>query len=126
MARTALKIVLGFLSTAVFFAAFALVGDVVLAALAAISVVVAQIVFGRTTSAKPSVAIWGSLAIVLTLTGVSLAGDDTTEPLVSQTDVTGTVTDCACKPAAKVRGLPVPFRHAPEAPKALAPAPGPV
>ena len=52
----------------------------VLAALAAISVVVAQIVFGRTTSAKPSVALWGSLAIVLTLTGVSLAGDDTTEP----------------------------------------------
>jgi hypothetical protein len=94
--------------------------------LAAISVVVAQIVFGRTTSAKPSVAIWGSLAIVLTLTGVSLAGDDTTEPLVSQTDITGTVTDCACKPAAKVRSLPVPFRHAPQTPKALAPAPGPV
>lgn len=126
MARTTLKVLLGFLSTAVFFAAFVLVGDVVLAAFAAIAVVVAQIVFGRTTSAKPSVAIWGSLAIVLTLTGVSLAGDDTTEPPVSQTDITGAVTDCACKPAAKVRGLPVPFRPTPEAPKALAPPPGPV
>ena len=126
MAHTALKIVLGFLSTAVFFAAFVLVGDVLLAAVAALAVIVAQFVFGRTTGAKPSMAIWGSLAIVLTLTGVSLAGDDTTDPLLSQTDITGTVTDCACKPAAKVRSLAVPFRHAPQTPKALAPALGPV
>ncbi|MES2166176.1 MAG: hypothetical protein V4458_03925 [Pseudomonadota bacterium] len=126
MAHTALKIVLGFLSTAVFFAAFVLVGDVLLAAVAALAVIVAQFVFGRTTGAKPSMAIWGSLAIVLTLTGVSLAGDDTTDPLLSQTDITGAVANCACKPATKVHGLPVPFRQSPGTTKALAPAPGPV
>lgn len=123
MARTALKILLGFLSTAVFFVAFVLVGDVLLAAFAALAVVVAQFVFGRTTGARPSMAIWGSLAIVLTLTGISLMGDDTTDPLLSQTDITGSVANCACKPATKVRGLPVPFGATP---KALAPAPGPV
>lgn len=123
MARTALKILLGFLSTAVFFVAFVLVGDVLLAAFAALAVVVAQFVFGRTTGARPSMAIWGSLVIVLTLTGISLMGDDTTDPLLSQTDITGSVANCACKPATKVRGLPVPFGATP---KALAPAPGPV
>lgn len=123
MARTALNILLGFLSTAVFFVTFILVGDVLLAAVAALAVIVVQFVLGRTTGARPSAAIWGSLAIVLTLTGVSLAGDDTTVPLAAQTDITGSVENCACKPATKVRGLPVPFRAAP---KALAPAPGPV
>jgi hypothetical protein len=123
MARTALKILFGFLSTAVFFAAFVLVGDVLLAAIAAAAVVVVQFVLGRTTSAKPGVAMWASLAVVLTLTGASLMGDDPTVPLASQADVTGSVANCACKPATKVRGLPIPFRSAP---KTLAPAPGPV
>lgn len=122
MARTALKILLGFLSTAVFFAAFVVVGDVLLAAIAATAVVVVQFVFGRTTSAKPSASMWASLAIVLILTGVSLKGDDVTASLASQTDVTGSVANCACTPAAKVlRGLAGPFR---QTPKALAPAPG--
>jgi hypothetical protein len=123
MAHTALKILLGFLSTAVFLAAFVLVGDVLLAAIAAAAVVLVQFVLGRTTSAKPGIAMWASLAIVLTLTGVSLMGDDATVPLASQADVTGSVANCACKPVTKVRGLPVPFHSAP---KTLAPAPGPV
>lgn len=122
MARTALKILLGFLSTAVFFATFVLVGDILLATIAAIAVVVVQFVFGRTTSAKPSVAIWASLAIVLTLTGISLKGDDANASLASQTDVTGSVDNCACKPMDKVRSLAAPlFRQTPKAP---APAPG--
>jgi hypothetical protein len=54
MARTALKILLGFLSTAVFFSAFVLIGDVLLAAIAATAVVVGQIVFGRTTEQDPA------------------------------------------------------------------------
>lgn len=123
MARTALKILFGFLSTAVFFAAFVLIGDILLAALAATAVVVVQFVFGRTTSAKPSVAIWASLAIVIALTGVSMTGDDANASLMSPTDVTGSVSNCACKPTTKVQGLPIPFRAAP---KALAPAPGTV
>ncbi|TKT72503.1 hypothetical protein YH63_014265 [Afipia massiliensis] len=121
MARTALKILLGFLSTAVFFAAFIVVGDVLLAAIAGTAIVVVQFVFGRTTSAKPSVAMWASLAIVLTLTGISLRGDDASASLASETDVTGSVANCACTPADKVRRLAVPFRQTPKAP---APAPG--
>jgi hypothetical protein len=121
MARTALKILFGFLSTAVFFAAFVLIGDILLAAIAATAVVVVQFVFGRTTSAKPGVAMWASLAVVLTLTGVSLMGDDATASQAFQTEITGSVSNCACKPATKVRGLP--FRTTP---RALAPAPGPV
>jgi hypothetical protein len=119
MARTALKILLGFLSTVVFFAAFNLVGDVLLAAIAAIAVVIAQFVFGRTTGAGPSRTIWASLAIVLFLVGFSLTGDDTANALAVQTDVTGSVANCACKPAAKVRGL-----QFLQTPKTLAPLPG--
>jgi hypothetical protein len=123
MARTTLKVLLGFLSTAVFFAAFALVGDVLLAAIAAIAVVIVQFVFGRTTDARPSRTIWASLAIVLFLVGFSLTGDDAANALASQTEVTGSVSGCACKPVTKARILPVPFRSEP---KALAPARGPV
>lgn len=124
MARTALKILLGFLSTAVFFAAFVAVGDVVLAALAATAIVVAQVVFGRTTGARPSLAIWASLALVLTLTGVTLAGDDTaTASAASPTEFTGSISKCDCKPSVK-RGNIQLAPHS--APKTLAPAPGPV
>jgi len=124
MARTTLRILLGFLSTAIFFAAFVLVGDVLLAALAAAAVVVGQIVFGRTTGARPSHAVWASLALVLTLTGVTLAGDDTTSAsLASPAEFTGSVSNCACKPSAKPGHIPL----APQsAPKTLAPSPGPV
>jgi hypothetical protein len=124
MARATLKIVLGFLSTAMFFVAFVLVGDVVLAALAATAVVIAQVVFGRTTGAKPSLAIWASLALILTLTGVTLAGDDTTATsLASPAEFTGSISNCACKPSSKSGNIPL-APHS--APKALAPAPGPV
>lgn len=124
MARTALRILLGFLSTAVFFAAFVLVGDVVLAALAATAVVLAQVVFGRTTGARPSLAIWASLALILTLTGVTLAGDDTASAaLALPAEFTGSVSNCACKPTGKPGSIPL-APHS--APKALAPAPGAV
>lgn len=107
MARTALKILLGFLSTAVFFAAFVLIGDVVLAALTATAVVVAQVVFGRTTGAKPSASIWASLALVFALTGLTLAGDDTASAaLAFPAEVTGSVSNCACKPGTKPVSTP--------------------
>lgn len=121
MARTALKILLGFLSTVVFFTVFNLVGDVLVAAIAAVAVVIVQFVFGRTTGASPSRTIWASLAIVLFLVGFSLTGDDTANALASPTEITGSVSSCACKPATKARLLPVPFNSAP---KALAPSTG--
>jgi len=124
MARTTFRILLGFLSTAVFFAAFVLIGDVLLSALAAVTVVIAQVVFGRTTGAQPSVAIWASLALVLTLTGITLAGDDTASAsLAIPAEVTGSVSNCACKPGTKPVSTPLPPHSAL---KALAPAPGAV
>jgi hypothetical protein len=121
MARTALKILLGFLSTAVFFAAFALIGDVLLAAVAAVTVVIAQVVFGRTTGARPSAAIWASLALVLALTGVTLAGDDTASAsLAFPAEFTGSVSNCACKPGSKPGNVSLPPHSSL---KALAPAP---
>ncbi len=124
MAHTVLKILLGFLSTAVFFAAFVLIGDVGLAALTAAAVVVAQVVLGRTTGAKPSASIWASLALVLALTGLTLAGDDTTAAsLASPAEFTGSVSNCACKPSNKSGDIQL-APHS--APKTLAPAPGPV
>lgn len=123
MARTTLKILLGFISTAVFFAAFVLIGDVVLAALAAVAAVVAQVVLGRTTGARPSASIWASLALVLALTGLTLAGDDTASAsLAIPAEYTGSVSNCACKPGAKPVSTPLPphsalkaLAHAPDA-----------
>jgi hypothetical protein len=124
MARTSLNILLGFLSTAIFFATFNLIGDVLLAAIAAVAVVIVQFVFGRTTGTNPSRTIWASLAIVIFLVGFSLTGDDAASAsMITQTDVTGSASSCACRPTTKADGLPVPFRAAP---KSLAPAHGAV
>lgn len=98
MARTTFKIFFGFLSTAGFVAAFALAGDVLLAALAAVSIVIVQFVFGQTTQAKPGALMWVSLALVIGLTSLSLRGDDS-RAIASPAKVS-TQTDCACKPQA--------------------------
>ena len=121
MARALQKTLLGFLSTLVFFAAFFLIGDVLLAAIAALIVAVAQFVLWRTTKVSPGASIWASLAIVIVLTGLSLKGDDTF-PAVDAAQVNAQQPNCHCsaqKGANPARAMQVPFR---EAPKALAPA----
>jgi hypothetical protein len=120
MARAFPKALLGFLSTAVFFAAFFLVGDILIAAFAAFLVAVAQFVLSRSAKVNPGLSIWASLAIVVALTGLSLQGENT----LAGVDATqaSTAPDCHCsalKPADSARAMHVPFR---EAPKALAPA----
>lgn len=120
MARALQKTLLGFLSTLVFFAAFFLVGDVLLAAIAALMVAIAQFVLWRTTKISPGGSIWASLAIVIVLTGLSLKGDDTL-PAVDAAQVNAQQPNCHCsaqKGANPARAMQVPFR---EAPKALAP-----
>lgn len=112
MARLLQKTLAGFLSAAVFFAAFFAAGDVLIAALGAIAVATVQLVLwngGRATRLP----IWASLAIVITLTGATLAGDDAAS-LVVPVRFDGPAADCACKtqPTLKARALPAPRSEA--------------
>lgn len=120
MARALQKTLLGFLSTLVFFAAFFLVGDVLIAAFAAFIVAVAQFVLSRSAKVNPGLSIWASLAIVIALTGLSLKGDDTF-PAVDAAQLNALQPNCHCsaqKTANPARAMRVPFH---EAPKVLAP-----
>ncbi|MGL5166367.1 MAG: hypothetical protein ACRC9K_10825 [Afipia sp.] len=123
MARTLQNILLGFLSTAVFFAGFFLIGDVLIAALTAFAVAVVQLVLGRTTKVNPGLSVLASLAVVFTITGLSLRGDDTFSAL-DATQVNALQQNCHCdaqKTTSPAHATPVPLR---EVPKALAPAGG--
>lgn len=119
------KTLLGFLSTAVFFAAFFMIGDVLLAAVAAVGVAIVQFVLWRTAHVSPGIAIWASLAVVIALTGLSLHGDDAFADMdVSQASAPAHNCHCATPNArTTLHALPVPFR---ERAKVLAPAAGPV
>lgn len=124
MAYVIQRALLGFLSTAAFFATFFVIGDVLIAAIGGFAVAVVQFVLGQTTRAKPGFLMWASLALVLALTGVTLMGEDAFGSLGSAALVDGSGPDCACrKPLTPVHAEPVPLR---DVPKALAPAPGPV
>ncbi len=123
MAHVLRKPLTGFLSTAVFFAAFFLVGDVLIAAFTAFVFAVVQFILTRTATNGSGLPILASLAVVIALTGLSLKGDDTF-PAMDATQVNATQPNCHCgaqKTTAPARAAPVPFR---EAPKALAPADG--
>lgn len=113
MARLLQKILAGFLSAAVFFAAFFAAGDVLIAALGAIAVATVQLVLGWNGGRAARLPIWASLAIVLTLTGATLAGDDAAS-LVMPVRFDGPAADCACKPqpTLKARAMPAPRSEA--------------
>ncbi len=70
------RLLVGFLSTIVFFAACVVAGDVLLAAIAAIATVIAQLVLGWTVRGSYGGMTWASLAVILTLAGTTFAGDD--------------------------------------------------
>jgi intracellular septation protein A len=70
------RLPVSFLSTIVFFAIYIAAGDVLFAAIAAIATVIAQLVLGWTTYGSRGGMTWASLAVVLTLTGTTFAGDD--------------------------------------------------
>lgn len=117
-----MKVLLGFLSTAVFFAAFFLIGDVLIAAIAAIAVAVTQFVLWRTTQSSPGLSVLASLAVVIALTGLSLHGEDTF-PVLNPMQVNTTQPDCQCSPKQNipVRATPVPSY---DVPNVVAPPPG--
>ncbi len=123
MAQAVQKILLGFLSTAVFFAAFFLIGDVLIAAFSAFVFAVVQFIFTRTATNGSGLPILASLVVVIALTSLSLRGDDTFAP-AGAAQVSAAQPNCHCsaqKSAAPVRAMIVPFR---EVPKALAPVRG--
>jgi len=127
MARAIRNTLLGFLSTAVFFAGFFLIGDVLIAAFAAFIVAVVQFVITRTATLGSGLPVLASLAVVIALTSLSLRGDDSflaLEP--AQASIVQPNCHCTSNTAAPLRATPVPFREAPNtlAPKALAPAGG--
>lgn len=115
------KILLGFLSTAIFFVAFVLIGDVLIAAFSAIAVAVTQFVLGKSARTTPGLSVMASLFVVLALTGLSLAGDDP----VSAWDaiqVNASQSSCHCQtPATPAHVTPIPLH---EAPQGLASKPG--
>lgn len=119
------RTLLGFLSTAVFFAAFFMIDDVLMAAFAAVGVAIVQFVLWRTANVRPGFAIWASMAVVIALTGLSLHGDDAFADMdVSQASAPAHNCHCATPNArTTLHALPVPFR---ERAKVLAPAAGPV
>lgn len=122
MARALRNTLLGFLSTAVFFAGFFLIGDVLIAAFAAFIVAVAQFVMTRTATLGSGLPILASLAVVIALTGLSLKGEDSFPGLdPEQASIVQPNCHCTSNTTAPVRATPVPFR---EEPKALAPAGG--
>ena len=84
MARNVLNGILSCLSTAVFFATFVLVGDVLVAATAAVATAVVQFVVRQSVYHRTGVLMWASLALVIALTGLSLTGDDAFASTLSQ------------------------------------------
>jgi intracellular septation protein A len=72
------KLATGFVSTIAFFAAFAIAGDVLIAAAVALAGAATQFVLVRTAQRKPDAttrtASWASLALVLVVTGTTLVG----------------------------------------------------
>ncbi len=71
------RLLVGFLSTIVFFATYVLVGDVLLASIAAVATVITQLVPAWTAYGNRGGLTWASLAVVLILTGTTFAGEDT-------------------------------------------------
>ncbi|HEX7789829.1 MAG TPA: hypothetical protein VF467_04800 [Afipia sp.] len=97
MARALQNFIFGFLSTAIFFAAFVAAGDILIAALSAITVTIVQFVLRRTSQQKTGILMWASLAIVLTLTGISMMGDDEAFAVTGAVpQINKAVAECSC------------------------------
>ncbi len=106
MARTIQTTFTSFLSTAIFFATFFALGDVLIAASAAVVTAIAQYAVRRSRHRNSGVLMWASLALVLVLTGLSVKGDDAYAATLSQAQMTrqldGKVTPCSCRAPAHV------------------------
>jgi hypothetical protein len=97
LTRTLQKTLTGFLSTAVFFAAFVALGDVLAAAAVAVAASIAQMVLTRSAGRPAGVLVWASLAVVLALTSLTLAGDDAFA-VAPPVHAGKSSSDCFCRP----------------------------
>jgi intracellular septation protein A len=70
------KLLVSLLSIMCFFAAFVVAGDVLIAAVLAITVAISQMVLAWSTHRRAGAMTWASLALVLALTGMTLVGED--------------------------------------------------
>lgn len=96
------RLFVSFLSTIVFLASCIVEGDVLLAAIVAIATVTAQLVLGWTVRGSRGGMTWASLAVVLTLTGTTLAGDN--DPANSASWISNQnfmPVDAICRPASR-------------------------
>jgi hypothetical protein len=100
MAHRLQKTLAGFLAVAVFFAVFFAAGDILIAALGATAVATAQLVLGWDGGWAARLPALASLALVITLTGATFAGDDVGSAGVP---VSAEAADCACRPTLKAR-----------------------
>lgn len=71
-----LKLFTGLLPVLIFFAAFAALGDVLIATTIAVAGAITQLVLTMSANKRTGVLVWISLALVLSLGGATLAGTD--------------------------------------------------
>ena len=94
------KLFTGFVSTVAFLAAYAVAGDVLVAAVIAIASAIVQVGLIWSARGRPGMAdcagALASLAIVLLLTGTTLAGNEVSAAQLLPTQVHCTVEHCAC------------------------------
>jgi intracellular septation protein A len=86
------KLFTSFLSSIIFFAVFAIAGDVLIAAVVATACAAAQLALAAAARGKPG-GTWASLAIVLVLTGTTLAGIDVTDSALASRQIVTPVND---------------------------------
>jgi hypothetical protein len=111
LTRTLQKTLSGFLSTAVFLAAFAALGDILAAAAVAVATSIAQVVLTRSAGRPAGVLVWASLAVVVALTSLTLAGDDAFAVEPTPVHAGKSSSDCSCRPHPLLRleaGAPAP------------------
>jgi intracellular septation protein A len=92
-----LKLLAGVLPLAIFFAAFAAVGDVLIATTLAVAGAIAQLVLTLSANKRTGVLVWISLALVLGLGSATLAGTDVRSLDLSPQPASCQGANCVCR-----------------------------
>jgi intracellular septation protein len=92
-----LKLVAGLLPVLIFFAAFGVLGDILIATLLAVAGAMAQLILTWSAHKKAGVLVWVSLAVVLALGGATFAGTDVNSLQLSPAKVSCEGPHCVCR-----------------------------
>lgn len=95
--KNLLKLVAGLLPVLVFFAAFAVLGDVLIATLLAIAGAIGHLVLTWSAQRKTGALVWISLAVVLALGGATFAGTDVSSLQMSPQSASCEGPNCVCR-----------------------------